>query len=219
MNNPKRRKFELIKPLNSAQDQFVKTLDNKQLTIAYGAAGSGKTLLAVNKAIQEFNDKEVRKIVAVRPAVTTEKLGFLPGDLDEKLDPYMYPIWDSLEMIIGISSVNRYRELGYIEVASIAYMRGRTFNECFIILDEAQNTTIAQMKMFLTRVGNGSKIVITGDLSQSDIAGKNGLEWALDVFQDNKYIGICNFSNADVVRSKLSKYILEAISEYESKIQ
>lgn len=209
-------RFEKIQPLNPSQELFFKHLENKALTIAYGSAGSGKTLLAVSQGIRQLQNREVRKIITVRPAVTTEKLGFLPGDLEEKLDPYMKPIWDSLEMIIGITNLERFRQQGRIEIAPIAYMRGRTFNDSYIILDEAQNTTIAQMKLFLTRIGNGSKVVLTGDLSQSDIPGRNGLEWVLEIFNDSPFIGICKFENKDVVRSELAKHILEAIDKYEN---
>lgn len=187
------------------------------VTVASGAAGGGKTLLAVNKGVSLVDLRYVDKIIAVRPAIATSQLGFLPGDLNDKLDPFMRPIYDSLELILGVEEAHNFRHSGLLEVASIAHMRGRTLNDSFIILDEAQNTTVSEMKMFLTRFGENVRVVITGDPAQTDIKGENGLVWALKALTECKSVNIITFTEKHVVRSELAKNILGAIINYEKQ--
>ena len=185
-----------------------------------GPAGTGKTYLAVASAVAAFKSKEVDRIILTRPAIEAgEKLGFLPGDLQSKVDPYLRPLYDALYQIMGAESFQKNMEKGLIEVAPLAYMRGRTLDNAFIILDEAQNTTPAQMKMFLTRIGFGSKVVITGDATQKDLAPgtKSGLDVALKVLQNIDEIGICRLTNNDVVRHPLVQKIVQAYDKYEQK--
>ena len=185
-----------------------------------GPAGTGKTYLAMAMAIQAFKNNEVTKIILTRPAIEAgENLGFLPGDLQSKIDPYLRPLYDALYQIMGAESFIKNSEKGLIEVAPLAYMRGRTLDNAFIILDEAQNTTPAQMKMFLTRIGFGSKVVITGDLSQKDLpySTVSGLEQASKVLEPVNEIGFCYLTNKDVVRHPLVQKIVKAYEEYEKK--
>ena len=185
-------------------------------------AGTGKTSLALAMAIEGFICLEVNKIILTRPAIEAgEKLGFLPGDLQSKVDPYLRPLYDALYQIMGAESYLRNVEKGLIEVAPLAYMRGRTLDNSFIILDEAQNTTPAQMKMFLTRIGFGSKVIVTGDLTQKDLPGttKSGLEQALEVLGKVEDIGFAYLTNKDVVRHPLVQKIVTAYDDYEKKIE
>lgn len=190
------------------------------IVFGVGPAGTGKTYLGMSMAIQAFKNGEVGRIILTRPAIEAgEKLGFLPGDLQSKIDPYLRPLYDALYQIMGADSYLHNSEKGLIEVAPLAYMRGRTLDNAFIILDEAQNTTQAQMKMFLTRIGFGSKVIITGDQSQKDLpAGQvSGLDVALKVLKNINDIGICRFSNEDVVRHPLVQKIVKAYDEYEGR--
>ena len=190
------------------------------ITFGLGPAGTGKTYLAMAMAITAFKREEVSRIILTRPAIEAgEKLGFLPGDLQSKIDPYLRPLYDALYQIMGAESFIKNQEKGLIEVAPLAYMRGRTLDNAFIILDEAQNTTPAQMKMFLTRIGFGSKVVITGDSSQKDLpAGSiSGLDVAVKVVKDLEDISICTLTSKDVVRHPLVQKIVKAYEEYEKK--
>lgn len=189
------------------------------LTFGIGPAGTGKTYLAMAMAIQAFKSGEVNRIILTRPAIEAgERLGFLPGDLQSKIDPYLRPLYDALYEIMGADSFMKNLEKGAIEVAPLAYMRGRTLDNSFIVLDEAQNTTQAQMKMFLTRLGFGSKAVITGDLTQIDLpeGQKSGLKQATSILKDVEGIGICRLSNQDVVRHPLIQKIVEAYEKSEA---
>ena len=190
------------------------------IVIGVGPAGTGKTYLAMAKAITSFKNNEVNRIILTRPAIEAgEKLGFLPGDLQSKVDPYLRPLYDALYEIMGADSFMKNMEKGLIEVAPLAYMRGRTLDNAYVILDEAQNTTPAQMKMFLTRIGFGSKAIITGDLTQKDLPqdAKSGLEEAIKVLSHIDDIGICELTNRDVVRHPLVQKIVTAYDEYENK--
>ena len=198
-----------IKPRNPRQVDYLEDLCQYPVVIAEGSPGSGKTYLAVYRATKEYEDKEINRIILVRPIVATESLGYLPGNIDEKVDPYMTPLFDALYERWGPKQVNRLREEGEIVVAPLAFMRGRTFSNCFLILDEAQNTTIDQMKMFLTRLGNHVKVAITGDLTQYDLVENNGLRWAIDRLEHCPSVSIVKFYNSDVVRSALSQQLLE----------
>ena len=185
-----------------------------------GPAGTGKTYLAMAMAITAFKREEVGRIILTRPAIEAgEKLGFLPGDLQSKIDPYLRPLYDALYAIMGADSFIQNQEKGLIEVAPLAYMRGRTLDNAFIILDEAQNTTPAQMKMFLTRIGFGSKVVITGDPTQKDLGHdvKSGLDVALQVLKNVDDIGFCNLTSKDVVRHPLVQKIVRAYEKYEQR--
>ena len=196
-----------------AQKEYCDLIENFAITFGVGPAGTGKTYIAVAKAVSCFKEKQIDKIVLTRPVVEAgERLGFLPGDLQSKIDPYLRPLYDIMEEIIGMDHLSRYIERKKIEIVPLAYMRGRTLSRSFIILDEAQNTTKTQMKMFLTRLGNGSKMVITGDLTQVDLLNKNesGLLDATTVLKDIKEIAICNFSRKDIVRHELVGKILKA---------
>ena len=201
------------------QYDYVRAIRGHELTFAVGPAGTGKTYLAVAAAVQAFRDKQVNRIILTRPAVEAgERLGFLPGDLQSKVDPYLRPLYDALFDMLGAETYQKYLERGNIEVAPLAYMRGRTLDDSFIILDEAQNTSREQMKMFLTRLGFGSKIVITGDVTQIDLPdGKaSGLKEAMRVLRDVEGIGICELTNADVVRHVMVQRIVEAYERYET---
>ena len=208
-----------IKPKTIGQKEYIKSVLNNTITIGVGPAGTGKTYLAVAAAVQAFRDKQVNRIILTRPAVEAgERLGFLPGDLQSKVDPYLRPLYDALFDMLGAETYQKYLERGNIEVAPLAYMRGRTLDDAFIILDEAQNTSREQMKMFLTRLGFGSKIVITGDVTQIDLPdGKpSGLREAMRVLRRVEGIGICELTNADVVRHVMVQRIVKAYEEYEN---
>ncbi|RQD69791.1 MAG: phosphate starvation-inducible protein PhoH [Tindallia sp. MSAO_Bac2] len=206
-------KGKTIKPKTAGQSHYVAVMEEKDLTFGIGPAGTGKTYLAVAMAVKAFGQKEVNKIVLTRPAIEAgESLGFLPGDLKEKVDPYLRPLYDSLFDILGFEKFQKYMERGLIEVAPLAYMRGRTLDYSFVILDEAQNTTEEQMKMFLTRMGVGSKAVVTGDITQIDLPrGKSsGLVHALEVLKDIPEIGRVYLTQEDVVRHSLVQKIINA---------
>lgn len=207
-----------VKAKTLGQKQYLDLIENKMIVFGVGPAGTGKTYLAMAKAICAFKNNDVTRIILTRPAIEAgEKLGFLPGDLQSKVDPYLRPLYDALYEIMGADSFVKNMEKGLIEVAPLAYMRGRTLDNSFIILDEAQNTTPAQMKMFLTRIGFGSKAVITGDLSQKDLAQnvKSGLEDALKVLRNVDEIGVCRLTSQDVVRHPLVQKIVSAYEDYE----
>lgn len=208
-----------IRAKTLGQKRYVDAIADSGFTFGIGPAGTGKTYLAMAMAIKAFKNKEVDRLVLTRPAVEAgESLGFLPGDLQEKIDPYLRPIYDSLYEIMGGDNYMRYREYGMIEVAPLAYMRGRTLDNSFIILDEAQNTTIAQMKMFLTRLGYGSKAVITGDISQIDLprGKKSGLVAIQDILKGVDGISFCYFNRADVVRHPLVQKVIDAFEKFEA---
>lgn len=209
-----------VKPKTLGQQNYVKQIQNDTMVFGVGPAGTGKTYLAMAMAIQAFKNEEVSKIILTRPAIEAgENLGFLPGDLQSKIDPYLRPLYDALYQIMGAESFIKNSEKGLIEVAPLAYMRGRTLDNAFIILDEAQNTTTAQMKMFLTRIGFGSKVVITGDLSQKDLPfrSESGLEQAVKVLQNVEEIGFSYLTNKDVVRHPLVQKIVHAYEKFEAK--
>ena len=202
-----------IRPKTFGQKRYVNLIRHNMLTFGIGPAGTGKTYLAMAMAIQAFKSGEVNRIILTRPAIEAgERLGFLPGDLQSKIDPYLRPLYDALYEIMGADSFMKNLEKGAIEVAPLAYMRGRTLDNSFIVLDEAQNTTQAQMKMFLTRLGFGSKAVITGDLTQIDLpeGQKSGLRQATSILKDVEGIGICRLTNQDVVRHPLVQKIIKA---------
>ena len=209
-----------IKPKTIGQKAYVDAIRDQMITFGIGPAGTGKTYLAMAMAITAFQREEVSRIILTRPAIEAgEKLGFLPGDMQSKVDPYLRPLYDALYQIMGAESFTRNMEKGLIEVAPLAYMRGRTLDNAFIILDEAQNTTPAQMKMFLTRIGFGSKAVITGDATQKDLPAsvRSGLDVAVDVLSSVDEISICKLSGADVVRHPLVQKIVHAYEVYEKK--
>ena len=209
-----------IKPKTLGQKKYVDAIREKMITFGLGPAGTGKTYLAMAMAITAFKRNEVGRIILTRPAIEAgEKLGFLPGDLQSKIDPYLRPLYDALYQIMGAESFIKNSEKGLIEVAPLAYMRGRTLDNAFIILDEAQNTSPAQMKMFLTRIGFGSKVVITGDSTQKDLpAGQtSGLDVAVSVVKNLEDISICRLTSRDVVRHPLVQRIVKAYEEYEQK--
>ena len=208
-----------VKPKTIGQKEYIKSVLHNTVTIGVGPAGTGKTYLAVAAAVAAFRDKQINRIILTRPAVEAgERLGFLPGDLQSKVDPYLRPLYDALFDMLGAETYQKYLERGNIEVAPLAYMRGRTLDDSFIILDEAQNTSREQMKMFLTRLGFGSKIVITGDVTQIDLPdGKpSGLREAMRVLKKVEGIGICELTNADVVRHVMVQRIVKAYEEYET---
>lgn len=211
-----------IKAKTYGQQKYVRAIQEKMMVFGIGPAGTGKTYLAMAMAIQAFKNNEVTKIILTRPAIEAgENLGFLPGDLQSKIDPYLRPLYDALYQIMGAESFIKNSEKGLIEVAPLAYMRGRTLDNAFIILDEAQNTTPAQMKMFLTRIGFGSKVVITGDLSQKDLpySTVSGLEQASKVLEPVNELGFCYLTNKDVVRHPLVQKIVHAYEKYEAREQ
>jgi len=208
-----------IKPKTFGQKKYIDAIDSSMIVFGVGPAGTGKTYLAMAKAITAFKKGEVERIILTRPAIEAgEKLGFLPGDLQSKIDPYLRPLYDALYEIMGAETFQKNMEKGLIEVAPLAYMRGRTLDNAFIILDEAQNTTESQMKMFLTRIGFGSKAVITGDQTQKDLAGqtKSGLDTALRVVRNIEGISICKLTSKDVVRHPLVQKIVEAYEKYDN---
>ena len=209
-----------IKPKTIGQKKYVDAIRKKMIVFGLGPAGTGKTYLAMAMAITAFKNNEVGRIILTRPAIEAgEKLGFLPGDLQSKIAPYLRPLYDALYQIMGADSFLKNSEKGLIEVAPLAYMRGRTLDNAFIILDEAQNTTPAQMKMFLTRIGFGSKVVITGDATQKDLpSGQvSGLDVAISVVKNIEDIGICTLTSKDVVRHPLVQKIVKAYEDYESR--
>ena len=209
-----------IKPKTLGQKRYVDAIKKNTITLGIGPAGTGKTYLAVAAAVAAFRDKQVNRIILTRPAVEAgERLGFLPGDLQSKVDPYLRPLYDALFDMLGAETYNKYLERGSIEVAPLAYMRGRTLDDSFIILDEAQNTSREQMKMFLTRLGFGSKIVITGDVTQIDLPGDkvSGLREAMRVLNGVEDIAICRLNEADVVRHVIVQRIIKAYEEDEKR--
>ncbi len=206
----------VIRPRNPSQRHYLNSIQHKDLVFGVGPAGTGKTYLAVAAAVEALERDEVRRIMLVRPAVEAgERLGFLPGDLAQKIDPYLRPLYDALYEMLGFERVGRLVERNVIEVAPLAYMRGRTLNESFIIMDEAQNATIAQMKMFLTRLGFGSTAVVTGDITQVDLPkpSESGLRHAVRVLEGVEGIGFTWFTSGDVVRHPLVQRIVDAYSE------
>ncbi len=209
-----------VKPKTIGQKQYVDAIKDNMIVFGMGPAGTGKTYLAMAMAITAFKNDEVERIILTRPAIEAgEKLGFLPGDLQSKVDPYLRPLYDALYQIMGADSFLKNMEKGLIEVAPLAYMRGRTLDNAYIILDEAQNTTPAQMKMFLTRIGFGSKVIITGDASQKDLPAdtKSGLDIAKAVLQKIDDIAFCNLTSRDVVRHPLVQQIVKAYEDFEKK--
>ncbi|MBE5851730.1 MAG: PhoH family protein [Lachnospiraceae bacterium] len=209
-----------VKPKTLGQKKYVDSIRNNMIVFGLGPAGTGKTYLAMAMAITAFKKEEVGRIILTRPAIEAgEKLGFLPGDLQSKVDPYLRPLYDALYQIMGAETFLKNMEKGLIEVAPLAYMRGRTLDNAFIILDEAQNTTPAQMKMFLTRIGFGSKVIITGDASQKDLApdAKSGLDIAGKVLKGIEGIAFCELTSKDVVRHPLVQRIVKAYEIYEAK--
>ncbi len=211
-----------VKCKTLGQKQYVDAIRDNTCTFAVGPAGTGKTYLAIAMAVVALKNKEIEKIILTRPAVEAgEKLGFLPGDLAQKVDPYLRPLYDALNEMVGVDAYQRLVERGAVEVAPLAYMRGRTLNDAFIILDEAQNTTSEQMKMFLTRMGMGSKMVITGDVTQIDLplGKKSGLVEALEVLKNVNDIAIVKLSHRDVVRHELVQAIVRAYEKYAQKPQ
>lgn len=209
-----------VKPKTVGQKRYCECIAKNTITFGVGPAGTGKTYLAVAMAVTAFRAKEVNRIILTRPAVEAgEKLGFLPGDLQSKVDPYLRPLYDALFDMLGAESFQRYQERGAIEVAPLAYMRGRTLDDSFIILDEAQNTTPEQMKMFLTRLGFNSKMVVTGDITQIDLpeGKRSGLVKVMDILKHVDDIEIHKFSQKDVVRHRLVQDIIRAYEKYEEK--
>ena len=209
-----------VKAKTLGQKSYCEAIANNTVTLGVGPAGTGKTYLAVAAAVAAFRAEEVNRIILTRPAVEAgERLGFLPGDLQSKVDPYLRPLYDALFEMLGAETYQKYLERGNIEVAPLAYMRGRTLDDSFIILDEAQNTSGEQMKMFLTRIGFGSKAVITGDITQIDLPADkvSGLKTAMKVLDGIEDIAICKLTGADVVRHRLVQKIIEAYEEYDNK--
>lgn len=207
-----------VKPKTLGQKKYVEAIRQNTITLGAGPAGTGKTYLAVAAAVTAFRAKEVNRIILTRPAVEAgEKLGFLPGDLQQKVDPYLRPLYDALFDMLGAEAFARYQERGSIEVAPLAYMRGRTLDDSFIILDEAQNTTKEQMKMFLTRLGFNSKMVVTGDVTQIDLPDgkKSGLLEVMKILKNIPDISVCRFTEKDVVRHRLVQEIIKAYEKNE----
>ena len=207
-----------IKPRGANQKRYVRSIRSNDLNFGVGPAGTGKTYLAVGCAVEALERHAVGRILLVRPAVEAgEKLGFLPGDLAQKIDPYLRPLYDALYEMLGVDRVNAYIERNVIEVAPLAFMRGRTLNNAFIILDESQNTTVEQMKMFLTRIGFGSTAVVTGDITQIDLqSGRSGLVHGLEVLRDVEGLSFIHFSSKDVVRHPLVKRIVDAYARVDA---
>jgi phosphate starvation-inducible PhoH-like protein len=213
-------KYGLIKGRGANQQDYLRKIVSHDINFGVGPAGTGKTFLAVACAIEALQAEKVRKIILVRPAVEAgEKLGFLPGDMAQKVDPYLRPLYDALYDMLGLERVEKMIDRGIIEVAPLAFMRGRTLNDAFIILDEAQNTTVEQIKMFLTRVGFGSTAVVTGDITQIDLPSEkmSGLRHVLDVLKDVEGISFTFFNARDVVRHPLVQRIVRAYEAYEQK--
>ena len=203
--------LKTIKPRTEKQEIYLKAIDLVPIVFGIGAAGSGKTLLAAYKAAEYYDKSYINRVILVRPAVASEDLGYLPGDLQEKIDPYMKPLYDALRDRWGARKLESMLNSGEVEVCPLAFLRGVTFHNAFIILDEAQNTTIDQMRMFLTRFGDNIHCVITGDLDQSDLRVNNGLQWAATKLNKCTNVEIINFTKQDVVRSELVKDILRFI--------
>lgn len=208
-----KRRIKAVEPKNKKQKEFLSAIAEVPVVFAVGSAGSGKTFLAASQAYHYLTFNFVDRIVIVRPAIATEDLGYLPGDMKEKLDPYLLPLMDAFTDLSNPKMVQDLVHEGAIEVAALAFMRGRTFNNAFIILDEAQNTTIDQMKMFLTRFGENVKVVVTGDPTQSDIKGENGLQWAVKMLKHCKSVYTITYENKDVVRSALVRDILHHLEK------
>lgn len=210
----------LVSPKGKNQQKYLEVISNKELVFGIGPAGTGKTYLAVAAAVNELITGKVEKVVVTRPAVEAgEKLGFLPGDLSQKVDPYLRPLYDALFQTLGFKETYKLIENNVIEIAPLAFMRGRTLNKSFIILDEGQNTTPEQMKMFLTRFGYGSKVIVTGDLTQIDLPKDitSGLIHALDILRELKDVGLVRFSSKDVARHSLVQKIVEAYENFKSR--
>ena len=209
-----------VKPKTIGQKEYVNAIMKQTVTIGVGPAGTGKTYLAVAAAVAAFRDKQVNRLNLTRPTVEAgERLGFLPGDLQSKVDPYLRPLYDALFDMLGAETYQKYLERGNMEVAPLAYMRGRTLDDSFIILDEAQNTSREQMKMFLTRMGFGSKVVITGDVTQIDLPADkvSGLKEAMKVLRDVEGVAVCKLTKEDVVRHVMVQRIIEAYAKFEEK--
>lgn len=209
-----------VKPKTLGQKKYIETIRKNTITLGVGPAGTGKTYLAVAMAVTAFRAKEINRIILTRPAVEAgEKLGFLPGDLQSKVDPYLRPLYDALFDMLGAENFQKHQERGDIEVAPLAYMRGRTLDDSFIILDEAQNTTTEQMKMFLTRLGFNSKMVVTGDITQIDLPDgkRSGLKEAIKVLKNIEDIGVVRFNEKDVVRHRLVQDIIKAYEKQEEE--
>lgn len=209
-----------VKPKTLGQKKYIETIKKNTITLGVGPAGTGKTYLAVAMAVTAFRAKEINRIILIRPAVEAgEKLGFLPGDLQSKVDPYLRPLYDALFDMLGAENFQKHQERGDIEVAPLAYMRGRTLDDSFIILDEAQNTTTEQMKMFLTRLGFNSKMVVTGDITQIDLPDgkRSGLKEAIKVLKNIEDIGVVRFNEKDVVRHRLVQDIIKAYEKQEEE--
>jgi len=208
-----------VNPKTIGQKKYVDMIGKKDLIFGIGPAGTGKTYIAVAMAIRAFKNGQVKRIIITRPAIEAgENLGFLPGDLQSKVDPYLRPIYDAMEEILGYETFTSYRERGLVEIAPLAYMRGRTLDHSYIILDEAQNTTTSQMKMFLTRFGFGSKVIINGDVTQVDLhKRKSGLSHALHVLRDLEEIGVMEFTDRDVMRHTLVKKIIKQYELHEDE--
>lgn len=217
-----RRKGKAVRAKTYGQREYVDAIDENTITFGLGPAGSGKTYLAMAKAVQALQSKQVSRIILTRPAVEAgEKLGFLPGTLNDKIDPYLRPLHDALRDMVDPEIIPKLMEAGIVEVAPLAYMRGRTLNDAFVILDEAQNTTPAQMKMFLTRLGFGSKMVVTGDITQVDLPGgqKSGLRLVRQILRGVEGVHFAELSSEDVVRHQLVGRIVEAYDEYEEDVE
>jgi phosphate starvation-inducible PhoH-like protein len=211
----------IIKPRGPNQQKYVRTIHKHDINFGIGPAGTGKTYLAVACAVEALLRDDVQKILLVRPAVEAgEKLGFLPGDLSQKIDPYLRPLYDALHDMLGYEQVVKMQERNVIEIAPLAYMRGRTLSNCYVILDESQNTTPEQMKMFLTRIGFGSKAVITGDITQVDLprGTRSGLGHIINILKDVEGIGFTHFANKDVVRHPLVQRIVDAYDAHDAKV-
>lgn len=208
---------KVIKARTTNQFKLLEEYDHNDLLFAVGPAGTGKTYTAIALAVRALRNKEIKKIILTRPAVEAgEKLGFLPGDLKDKLDPYLIPLYDALNDMIPAKKLNTYMEDGTVQIAPLAYMRGRTLDNAFVILDEAQNATISQLKMFLTRMGRNAKFIVTGDLTQIDLPNKSqsGLIYALNILKGIKGISIVEFDQRDIIRHRLVKYIVEAYEKH-----